>query len=73
MNNILKTFYDNEIERETVKQFMIEVLGDIAKGRAFEGKPTQGIQEARELIEKTFDKLHEDYAIIKAPLPTNSR
>lgn len=71
--NVLKQFYDNENEREAVKEFMITVLGEIAIDRAFAGDPTSGIQEARECIEKSFDKLGELYAKIKPTVIPNSR
>lgn len=73
MNNILRTFYNNEVEREAVRGFMVETLGQIAIERAFGGEATQGIQEARECINKMFDKLEELYDIIKAPVIINSR
>lgn len=71
--NQLKQFYDDEGQREAVREFMIEVLGEMAIERAFDGKPTVGIQEARELVEKTFNKLAEKYGKIEKPIISNSR
>lgn len=73
MNPILKQFYDNESGREAVKQFMIEVLGEMAIEKAFEGIPTDGIQEARACVEKSFDKLAELYGKVKPSVIPNSR
>jgi hypothetical protein len=73
MNNILSTFYNNESQRETVRTFMIEVLKELAVEKTFDGKETKGIKDARECVEKMFDKLEELYGIIKKPLITNSR
>ena len=73
MNPSLKTFQDNEVQREAVREFMIAALGNIAVERAFEGKSTSGIQEARECVEKTFDKLAELYGTVKPTVITNSR
>ena len=73
MNATLKQFYDNEIEREAVREFMISVLGEMAVEKAFDGKSTSGIQEARECVEKSFDKLGELYGKMKTAVINNSR
>ncbi len=73
MNPTLKTFYENQNERETVKLFLIETLKGIAVERAFNGQDTYGIQEANEAIIKMFDKLDEIYGKIKPPVIGNSR
>lgn len=70
---ILQQFYENEAQREAVKEFMITVLGEMAIERAFDGKPTSGIQEARECVEKSFDKLEEVYSTKEKAVINNSR
>lgn len=71
--NQLKSFYDNEGQREAVREFMILVLRDMAVEKTFEGSPVIGIKEAHELVDKMFDKLEEQYGIIKKPVISNSK
>lgn len=71
--NPLKQFYENMTMRETVKDFMISVLKDMAVERTFDGKSVVGIQESRELVEKTFDKLSELYENKPKQVISNSR
>lgn len=73
MNPLLRNFYQNEKLREEVRQFMIERLGVMAIERAFAGEDTSGIKEARECVEKTFDKLEELYSKKEEPVINNSR
>lgn len=73
MDSLLRTFYGNEHERDAVKAFMVETLGEIAKERAFNGEETGGIQEAKECIDKMFETLEERYGIIKPPTIRNSK
>jgi len=56
-----------------LREFLIENLGEIAKERAFDGESTEGIQEARECVGKTFDTLQERYGIIKKQVVQNSK
>lgn len=72
-DTLLQRFYENEGERETVKAFMIAVLGEIAVEKAFEGEDTCGIKEARKCVEKMFDTLSERYAKKEKPIVSNSR
>lgn len=71
--NPLKVFYENETEREAVREFMTETLRTLAADRAMEGKPTSGILEARECIDMAFDKMAELYGTVKPANITNSR
>lgn len=73
MNPILRNFYANESERDAVKAFMIEQLALMAIDRSFAGESVVGIKEARELVDKSFDKLEQVYGIIKKPKEQNSR
>lgn len=52
---------------------MIEVLKEIAVEKTFAGEPVLGIQEARLLIERTFDKLDELHGKIEKPVINNPR
>jgi hypothetical protein len=69
----LKQFYDNETQREEVKAFMILCLQEMAVERTFAGEDVYGIKEARDLVEKTFDKLAELYGTIPKVISPNSR
>lgn len=73
MDNTLRTFYNNENEREAVRAFMIETLRELAADKALDGKPTTGIQDAGDCIDQMFDTLKNKYGIIKPPVITNSR
>jgi hypothetical protein len=73
MNQYLQNFYGNIGQREAVKLFMVEVLGEMAVERAFAGKPVVGIAEAKELVDKTFDKLDEIYGKIEPSEPLSAR
>ncbi len=71
--NPLQLFYNNEVEREAVKAFLISSLRELAGDYAVEGKPTSGIKEASECVEIAFDKLEELYSVKPVPPPTNTR
>lgn len=71
--NPLVTFYNNEIEREAVKEFLIGQLKELAVERAFDGEGVTGIKEGRDTIVRSFDKLDELYGKIKVNPEQNSR
>lgn len=71
--NQLKAFYDNFVERDAVKEFLIDCLKEMAVERAFEGKGVVGISEANETINKAFEILEIKYGIIKKEIINNSR
>jgi hypothetical protein len=71
--NALRQFYENTGEREAVKAFLIEALKEIAIERTFSGVEVSGIKDARECVDKMFDKLEEAYGKVKKPIETNSR
>jgi hypothetical protein len=52
---------------------MIEVLKELAVDKTFNGKETSGIKDARDCIEKAFDKLGEMFGIIEKSIISNSR
>ena len=70
---ILKIFYDNEPEREAVKEFLILCLKEMAIQKTFDGEDITGIKDAHDNIIKSFDKLAELYAKIKKPVVSDSR
>ena len=53
----LKALQNNSIQRESLKDFMIETLKEIAVTKAFAGESVLGIPEARLLIDKLFVEL----------------
>lgn len=61
----LQQFYLDEATRDDVKNFMMNVLEEVAVERVFGGKNVVGILEAKELIEKSFSKLEEIYKVKK--------
>ena len=72
MNNILQQFYNNETQRETIHSFLIEILKELAIDKTFKGEDVKGIKEAKEAIEKAFDRLDELYKVKEASI-SNSR
>ena len=71
--DILRKLYQDQSSMEAFKEFQIEVLNELALEAVFDGKDVKGFQEARKLIEKSFDKLSETYGIINKTEITNSR
>ncbi len=74
MNPILKQFYENSSEREAVREFLIESLKEMAVERVFSKGAVAGIYEGRKAIDKAFDKLQQEYGIVKkADITSQSR
>jgi hypothetical protein len=71
--NPLQVFYLNETQRDAVHNFMVEVLREITVEKAFDGEDVSGIKEARNLVEKMFEKLEEQYGIKEKPVIANSK
>ena len=71
--DVLRTFYNNESQREAVRVFMIEMLKEMAVERAFTGDTVEGIQEANEMVVRMFERLEEQYGKKQEPLITNSK
>ena len=70
--NPLHQFYTDEHMREAVKNFLVTELEETTVERVFDKKDIIGIYEAKELIEKSFDKLDnlygkKDNVIITSP------
>ncbi len=73
MNNTLRIFYSNKNEREAVKEFLILNLKEMGGERALVGESVAGIKDAKDAIEKSFDKLDELFGIISEPITINSK
>lgn len=71
--NILRQFYENTGERDAVKAFLTDVLKEIAVERTFNGEDVGGIKDAKDCVEKAFDRLEELYGIKKKATITDSR
>lgn len=69
----LRVFYNNEVEREAVKLYMIDCLKELAVEQTFDGKEVTGIKEAYDTITKAFDKLDGMYGKIERIVDQNSR
>jgi len=70
--NPLLHFYNDKTTSEAVKVFMLEQLEQMAVEAVFSKKPTDGIFEAKELVDKMFATLKELYeprqkAVIESP------
>lgn len=73
MIHALKTFQDNEVEREAVKEFMIECLNELAVDRVMKREDTASLADTKEVVEKLFIRLREVYGNNPKPVHQNSR
>jgi hypothetical protein len=73
MNPTLKVFYDNDVQREAVKEFMIECLKELAVERVLNRKDVASIADAKDVVEHTFTRLREIYGNAPKPVNSNSR
>jgi proline dehydrogenase len=71
--DLLGNFYRDSATRETLREFMLQTLGDIAIEKTFNGQNVGGIKEAKELVDRIFDKLEDAYGKIEKPIISNSR
>ncbi len=69
----LKTFYDNESQREAVREFMIACLEELAVKRVFSKEDVASLADAKEVVEHTFIRLKEIYGEKPKPNIPNSR
>lgn len=58
---MLKRFYQDELMRNQVKEFLVQCLRDKAVELAFSGRSTAEIQKANEVIDEAFNKLEHTY------------
>lgn len=73
MNPHLKTFYDNENQRESVKEFMIQCLHELAVERVMKREDTTSLADAQDVVENTFIRLREIYGEKPKPNISSSR
>lgn len=73
MNPHLKTFYDNENQRESVKEFMIQCLHELAVERVMKREDTTSLADAHDVVENTFIRLREIYGEKPKPNISSSR
>ncbi len=64
MNDILRQFYVNEMQRETVKEFLLTTLNEVALDKLFKGEDASAVKLAKEVVETAFSNLKEKYEII---------
>lgn len=72
MNPLLR-FYQDEQMRDTLKEFMLNELSDMAVQKVFDKEDISGLPEAKELVEKLFNKLHELYEPVAEPVIQSTR
>jgi hypothetical protein len=53
----LKKIQENSQQRDSLKEFMIEILEKITVDRVFKNESVAGIPEAKILIDKVFSEL----------------
>lgn len=58
----LKIFYDQEVVREVVKDYLFEIMDEAVLEGAYKGNDITGYKEAREVVRRAFSKLNETYA-----------
>lgn len=69
----LRFFYEDVNLRNAVKDFLIETLGEIAIDKTFNGEDVSGIKDARDLVERAFNKLEEEYGKIEKKVHISPR
>ena len=71
--NPIQQFYLNENMRESVKEFFLLALKEIAVDRVFGKQTISGVYEAKKTIDLAFSKMEELYAPKEGPISSNSR
>ena len=71
--NPLNSFYLDVHQREAVKAFMIEQLAQATVDKAFNNQSTEGIYEAKQLVDKMFETLDEMFGKKEKPVITSMR
>ena len=69
----IQEFYRHEVMRETVKQFFIETLQDMAVEKTFAGEETHGIKDAKDCIDKSFERLDNEFGEKVKQIINNSK
>lgn len=57
----LKEFYDDKAMQNAWAEFIIEVLNAEALKKVYEGEDTSAVREARNIIEKSFGQLADNF------------
>lgn len=57
----LKEFYLDKTLQDSWAEFIMEVLNTEALRRVYKGEDTSAIKETREIIEKSFNQLRENF------------
>ena len=71
--NPLQLFYNDKIMRDTVKEFLLINLKDLAVETVFNKKDIVGIFEAKKVIDNSFEKLEELFMKKGKPIINSSR
>ena len=71
MIDLLKVFYENEHERETVKYFLLREMDKYALETVYNKEDTKSIAQAKEVIDRAFIELEERYKKQKVVEVTN--
>lgn len=73
--NLLELFYADEHTRETFKDFQIKVLEEMVIKDCFEqdGKDSQALARAKELVDESYKRLHTIFATKEKPKTDNPR
>lgn len=70
--DFLRTFNGDVHTKEALKEFIFDCINEEALDKMFKREDVTHIADARELIEKAFDKLNTIYGIpTKQTTPTN--
>lgn len=62
METFLNKFHNDEYTREAVKSFLFEQLDKVALERVYNKESTEGIADAKQVIENSFTELKELYS-----------
>jgi len=71
MNPLHKFYIDKEVYNE-VKKYLIEHLKEVTIERAFEGKDTTGIKEAKIAVDNAFNQLERQFGEKKTQTANSS-
>lgn len=70
---LLNNFHNDTHTRDAVKEFLFEYLNKVALERVFSKESTEGIADAKEIIEEAFIELKELFDIEKKVAVNSSR
>jgi hypothetical protein len=59
--DLLKIFYDNELEREAVRDFILSTLNEFALEELFKGNNAIPVAKAKKVVDMAFVRLTELY------------